>query len=53
MLAITGPKGLTFGALPQRYRDVVVKDLMDVQSDFKNHSNERLQNNISSMTIIR
>jgi len=49
MLAITGPTGLTFGALPQRFRNKVVKDLMDVQSDFKNHSNERLKNNISSM----
>ena len=49
MLAITGPTGLTFGALPQKFREVVVNDLLDVQNDFKDHSNQRLQNNISSM----
>ena len=49
MLAITGPTGLTFGALPQKFREVVVNDLLDIQNNFKDHSNERLQNNISSM----
>lgn len=49
MLAITGPNGLTFGALPNKFRDIVVNDLVEIQNSFKDHSNERLQNNISSM----
>jgi len=49
MLPITGPDGLTFASLPQKYRDIVLKDLQDIQQDFKNHKNEQLQQNISDM----
>ena len=44
-MLVTGPAGLTFGALP-KVPNKVVKDLMDVQSDSKTYSNERLKNNI-------
>ena len=49
MLPIINPTGLTFASLPQKYRDIVLKDLQDIQQDFKNHENEQLQQNIRDM----
>ena len=49
MLPITGPDGLTFASLPQKYRDIVLKDLKDIKNDFKSHTNKELHQNIDDM----
>jgi len=49
ILAITGPDGMTFESIPPKFREIIIADLQDVQQQFKNHSNELLKKNITSM----